>query len=78
MVLCLTCQGSLVSTLREVQPHMLFGVPRVWEKIQQNMENVSQSAPALKRRIARWARRIGLKANYGFLKRFACDTFCLL
>lgn len=30
-------QGSLINTLREVRPNFFLGVPRVWEKIYEQM-----------------------------------------
>jgi long-chain-fatty-acid--CoA ligase ACSBG len=30
-------KGTLTDTLKEVQPTLFFGVPRVWEKIQEKM-----------------------------------------
>ncbi len=30
-------KGTLTETLKEVQPTLFFGVPRVWEKIQEKM-----------------------------------------
>ena len=30
-------KGTLVSTLKEAQPRVFFGVPRVWEKLRENM-----------------------------------------
>ncbi|MDX1631828.1 MAG: AMP-binding protein [Thermoanaerobaculia bacterium] len=54
----------LGENLREVRPHVFFGVPRVWEKIQARMQAVGSSAPAWKRRLSAWARRIGLRGGY--------------
>jgi long-subunit acyl-CoA synthetase (AMP-forming) len=55
---------ALGSTLVEVRPTAFFGVPRVWEKIQAKMEAAGAKAPPLRRRIARWARSVGLRAGY--------------
>ncbi len=50
--------------LREVRPHVFFGVPRVWEKIQAGIEAAGAANPPLKRKIAAWARGVGLAAGY--------------
>jgi long-subunit acyl-CoA synthetase (AMP-forming) len=55
---------ELPARLREVRPHVFFGVPRVWEKMQAAIETAAAGAPAWRRRIAAWARRIGLSAGY--------------
>jgi long-subunit acyl-CoA synthetase (AMP-forming) len=55
---------ALPDNLREVRPTVFFGVPRVWEKIQARMQAVGAQAPALRRRIAAWARGRGLLGGY--------------
>jgi long-subunit acyl-CoA synthetase (AMP-forming) len=50
--------------MRAARPHHFLGVPRVWEKIQARMEEVAAGSPALRRRIARWARGVGLRGGY--------------
>lgn len=52
----------LAMNLREVRPHLFFAVPRVWEKMQSAIEMVGHEAPALKRRVAAWARKRGMAA----------------
>ena len=54
---------QLGDNLREVRPHFFFAVPRVWEKIQAKMEAAGAAAPPLKRKIAAWARRLGMEAR---------------
>jgi long-subunit acyl-CoA synthetase (AMP-forming) len=54
---------TLGATLAEVRPTQFFAVPRVWEKIQAKMEAAGAASPPLRRRIARWARRVGLAAG---------------
>jgi long-subunit acyl-CoA synthetase (AMP-forming) len=49
--------------LREVRPTLFFGVPRVWEKIQAKMVEAGAHTPWLKKKIAAWARGVGLRAN---------------
>jgi long-subunit acyl-CoA synthetase (AMP-forming) len=50
--------------LAEVRPHMFVGVPRVWEKIQARMIAAASNAPPLRKKIAAWARGVGLEAGY--------------
>ena len=54
----------MVGTLKEVQPHVFLGVPRVWEKMQESMQNADRSVTGLKRKIITWAKGVGKKANY--------------
>ena len=50
--------------LREVRPHIFFAVPRVWEKIQARIASAAAERSPLARRIASWARRLGLAGGY--------------
>ncbi|NVB42970.1 AMP-binding protein [Pseudenhygromyxa sp. WMMC2535] len=54
---------KLGDNLREIRPHIFLGVPRVWEKIQAKMITVGAKNPPLKKKIAAWARKIGLEAT---------------
>lgn len=56
-------KGSLVETLREVRPTAFLGVPRVWEKMEEKMKSVGMKASALRRRVASWAKGVGLQTN---------------
>nr|XP_060640726.1 long-chain-fatty-acid--CoA ligase ACSBG2 [Anolis sagrei ordinatus] len=56
-------KGTLVETLKEVQPTAFLGVPRVWEKMQERMKAVGAKNSALKRRLAAWAKAVGLETN---------------
>jgi long-subunit acyl-CoA synthetase (AMP-forming) len=55
---------TLADTLREVRPTVFLGVPRVWEKIQAKMVAAGASTPPMQKKIAAWARKVGLKAGY--------------
>lgn len=55
---------AVADNLREIRPTFFFAVPRVWEKIQARMEAVGATSGPLKRRLARWARRVGLESGY--------------
>ncbi|XP_067841253.1 long-chain-fatty-acid--CoA ligase ACSBG2-like isoform X2 [Heptranchias perlo] len=60
-------KGSLVNTLKEVRPTAFLGVPRVWEKIQEKMKETSAKSSAMKRKIAVWAKTIGLQTSYNIM-----------
>jgi long-subunit acyl-CoA synthetase (AMP-forming) len=49
--------------LREVRPTVFFGVPRVWEKMQAKMVEAAAHNSWLKKKIAAWARGVGLQAG---------------
>ncbi|CAL4165107.1 unnamed protein product, partial [Meganyctiphanes norvegica] len=55
-------KGSLVLSLQEVQPTVFLGVPRVWEKIYEKMQEVSSQTKGVRRQVATWAKYHGL--NY--------------
>lgn len=42
-------KGSLTRTLKEVRPTFFFGVPRVWEKVQEKMEELLHLSPSWRR-----------------------------
>lgn len=56
-------QGSLGISLKEVRPTHFLGVPRVWEKMQEAISAAGKQNGILKRRIASWAKDIGLESN---------------
>jgi long-subunit acyl-CoA synthetase (AMP-forming) len=53
----------LADTLRYVRPTLFLAVPRVWEKIQAKIEEIAANSPPLRRKIASWARGVGLEAG---------------
>ncbi|XP_072289099.1 long-chain-fatty-acid--CoA ligase ACSBG2-like [Eucyclogobius newberryi] len=57
-------KGSLGTTLKEVRPTSFLGVPRVWEKMQEKMRAAGVKASPMRRRVADWAKSIGLQYNY--------------
>lgn len=54
-------QGSLVDTLKYVQPTLFFAVPRVWEKFEEKMKDIARSAGPVLRSISTWAKTKGMK-----------------
>ena len=55
---------KLGDNLREIRPNYFLGVPRVWEKIQAKMMAAGAQNSNLKKKIAAWARGVGLKTGY--------------
>lgn len=55
-------KGSLGITLKAVRPTLLFGVPRVWEKMEEKMRQVGSESGTVKKAIANWAKGVGLEA----------------
>jgi len=55
---------KLGENLREVRPMYFLAAPRVWEKMQERMQAVAAQNSSTKRRIAKWARGVGLVGGY--------------
>ena len=55
---------QLGDNLREVRPTMFLAVPRVWEKIQAKMVAAGAQNSGLKKKLAAWARGVGLESGY--------------
>lgn len=49
-------RGSLGKTLKDVRPTIFFGVPRVWEKIYDKMQEVGKSTTGVKKILSTWAK----------------------
>jgi len=56
-------KGSLVATLKEAQPTVFFGVPRVWEKVREKMVQVGKANTGIKKAVGLWAKKTGLDYN---------------
>ena len=54
--------GSLVETLRLVNPTIFFAVPRIFEKYEERIKSAIETSSLLKRKIIKWAMKIGSKA----------------
>lgn len=46
----------MFQTLVEAKPTLFFGVPRVYEKIQEKMLEVGKANTGLKKKVATWAK----------------------
>jgi len=53
-------KGTLINTLLVAQPTLFLGVPRVWEKIYEKMQETARSNGVIKTWIAKWAKAQGL------------------
>jgi len=60
-------KGTLTQTLREALPTVFFGVPRVWEKMYEKMQEVGRRNKGLKKQIGTWAKKTGLERNMNVL-----------
>ena len=49
--------------LREVQPTLVFGVPRIWEKMYAKILEAGAQTKGLKRKLAGWAKGVATEAN---------------
>ncbi|XP_018348115.1 PREDICTED: long-chain-fatty-acid--CoA ligase ACSBG2-like [Trachymyrmex septentrionalis] len=49
-------KGTLINTLLVAQPTIFLGVPRVWEKIYEKMQEKARSNGVIKTWIAKWAK----------------------
>ncbi|KAK1327763.1 hypothetical protein QTO34_012671 [Cnephaeus nilssonii] len=56
-------KGSLVDTLREVEPTSHMGVPRVWEKIMERIQEVVAQSGFIRRKMLLWAMSVMLEHN---------------
>ncbi|XP_031430178.1 long-chain-fatty-acid--CoA ligase ACSBG2 isoform X1 [Clupea harengus] len=62
-------KGSLANTLREIRPTAFMGVPRVWEKMQEKMKSVGAKSSTVRRKVASWAKDVGLQTNLSKMER---------
>ena len=51
-------KGTLAKTLKEVRPTYIWGVPRVWEKIQEGILKETKNLAGIKLALYEWARRV--------------------
>jgi long-chain acyl-CoA synthetase len=51
----------VAENLKEVQPTLMFGVPRIWEKFHAGVSEKLAKATGVKKRLVDWARRVATK-----------------
>ena len=56
-------KGSLTVTLKEVRPTFFFGVPRVWEKIQEKMVQMGRETTGILKIISTYAKKTALEKS---------------
>ncbi|ELK18355.1 Long-chain-fatty-acid--CoA ligase ACSBG1 [Pteropus alecto] len=56
-------KGSIVDTLREVEPTIYLAVPRMWEKIMERIQEVMARLGFIRRRMLLWAMSVMLEQN---------------
>ena len=61
-------KGSLSQTLTEVRPTHFFGVPRVYEKIQEKIAEVLKTLTGPKQSLFQWASKQGYEQTVSFLE----------
>jgi long-chain acyl-CoA synthetase len=54
---------SVPENLKEVQPTIFFGVPRIWEKFHAGISAKLKDATGLKAKLVEWAMKVGWEAN---------------
>lgn len=59
-------KGTLTVTMKEVRPTFFFGVPRVWEKIEEKMAQIGRSNTGLKKTLGDWAKGLGTEKSRNF------------
>ena len=47
--------------LKEVQPTVFFGVPRIWEKFHAGISTKMKGATGIKAKLVKWAMKVGMK-----------------
>lgn len=55
-------KGSLNDTMKQVRPTYFFGVPRVWEKIQEKIQSNLNSLTGFKLTMFKWAQKVATEA----------------
>ncbi|CAL8126075.1 unnamed protein product [Orchesella dallaii] len=56
-------KGTLINTLKEVQPTKFVAVPRVWEKMYEKLREIGRANTGLKLKLGNWAKEQGTLYN---------------
>lgn len=56
-------KGTLIETLKEVRPHFIFAVPRVWEKIYARLKQEEKKDQSITEEMIKWAQQYGLEGT---------------
>jgi len=54
-------KSTLVENLKRVRPTRIVGVPRVWEKIAEKMQEAGKANSGLKKAIGNWAKKVATR-----------------
>ncbi len=54
---------AVPENLKEVQPTIFFGVPRIWEKFHAGIAAKLKEATGVKAKLVKWAQKVGWEAN---------------
>ena len=54
-----------------------MGVPRVWEKMQEKMRSVGAKSSTVRRKVAAWAKDVGLQRNLNKMNPYVFEITAL-
>ena len=54
---------TVPENLKDVQPTIFFGVPRIWEKFHAGIAAKLKDATGVKAKLLKWAMKVGWEAN---------------
>ena len=53
-----------MNTWKEIRPTGVLGVPRVWEKMAEKLQDIGRQTTGIKKSLATWAKGVGYKGVY--------------
>ncbi len=72
-------KGTLNQTLKDVRPTIFFGVPRVWEKIEEKLNDIINESSQTKQCVFKWATKNGFEyTSAKFENKKKTQLCCLL